>query len=147
MGTDEPSCSCAPSGDSYCRLIEVECTTDTDCASGLTCQDVYGETTVVDPDGSTGTDPMPAPAPDPVSYCAPVGYGYWGGPTGSDVIANEAGVAGDAELASADRISWGENGPSGSGSKGSSSACSTTGGDASLTLLGLIGLVGFLRRR
>ena len=148
MGSTEPDCSCAPSGDSYCRLIEVECATDADCASGLTCQDGYGETSVVDPDDGSGTDPMPSPDPAPaVSYCAPVGYGYWGGPAGNDVIANEAGVTSDAELASADRISWGENGPSGSGSKGSTSACSTTGGDASLTLLGLIGLFGFLRRR
>lgn len=158
---EEPTCSCAPSGDFYCKIIEVECDTDTDCASGLKCMDVYASGgTTVDPEavppaegsgGATGSGDAPTPTPDPAAeatrYCAPSGYGYWGGPSSSgDVVANEAGIGSNAELSGSDRVSWGP-GASDSSSKGDTSGCSTTGGEASLTFLGLVGLFGFLRRR
>jgi hypothetical protein len=136
-------CVCEPSGELYCQVIIVECNTDADCAQDLECISGPSETTVsVDPDGSV----TPEPAPAPVSYCLPPGYGYWGGTSGADVVAQESGANGD--LATTDRVSWGTN-PSdgGSGSKGSTASCATIEGDAALSLLGLFGLVGFFRRR
>jgi len=140
----QPDCICEPSGEKYCQVIVVECDTNADCAQDLECISGPSETTVsVDPDGSDTMSTDPAPAP--VSYCLPPGYGYWGGTSGGDVVAQESGVNGT--LSTSDRISWGTNASDGSGSKGTTDGCSTTKGDASLSLLGLLGLVGWFRRR
>lgn len=142
--TTEPDCTCEPSGEKYCNLVQVECATDADCADGLTCVQGPSETVVsVDENGTTTMD---TPAP-PVSYCMPAGYGYWGGPTGGDAVAAEAGVDSSANFTGSDRIAWGDDGSDSSGSKGGSSSCSTASGDGVLSMLGLLGLVGLVRRR
>jgi MYXO-CTERM domain-containing protein len=94
-------CTSEPTGEFYCRLIETTCSTDADCAAGLTCQEQYGDgvacggaTPDLPEDGSGsgggsggGADPdqdraLPADCvpPAPTYACAPPGfnggYGY-----------------------------------------------------------------------
>lgn len=148
----EPDCVCEPSGENYCQVIEVECTTDADCADGLACVAGGGDTIVpeplddsTDPDGGT-VEPTPVDPAPAVSYCLPPGYSYWGGPTGDSAIAAEAGIEGDANFAGSDRVSWGTD--ANGGTKGEASGgCATVGGEATLSLLGLMGLFGWVRRR
>jgi MYXO-CTERM domain-containing protein len=147
----DTDCSCEPSGENYCRLIEVECTTDADCAGALTCQDMYGgdAPTIVCVDG----EPCPDPAPvDPTSYCAPDGYGYYGGGVGgggySEAVANATGNE-DANVTQSEREEFfpvdGTNGDG--GSKQSPSGCSTASGGAGGSLLLLLAGLLFGRRR
>lgn len=72
---DDADCTCEPSGERYCELIEASCTSDADCAiDGWTCMEMWGDTPVC-----ISEDPAECPEPDeaPASagQCAPPGYG------------------------------------------------------------------------
>ncbi len=109
---EEPVGSCtemcdAPSGEKYCELQQVECTSDSDCAGDLKCQEVEiyeaapapacaggGSTDPVEPGGddegtgsgedSEGTTEPDCPEPEPVTptvenYCLPENWERWVG--------------------------------------------------------------------
>jgi hypothetical protein len=138
-------CTCEPTGDTYCELVETECSSDADCENGLSCQEFPGGT-VTCPVGEPCDQETEAP-----SYCAPEGYVYWGGPyveSGAgygDTVASAAGHD-NAETTSTQREEFFPvDGEPGSGDKQSPSACSTamasgSGGGLFLFLIGLFAL-------
>lgn len=65
-GTTESSCGCAPSGFFACQLQTIACDADTDCPSGLTCQDNGAGACWVSSDGTSGCT-----TPDPAKQCQP----------------------------------------------------------------------------
>lgn len=142
------SCTCAPSGQKYCELNEVACSSDSDCSGSLVCVDLGTEPSTLactsDPDGEVRCDePVEPPAPE--EYCAPVGYDDWGGASGGaghDRVAEATGQSQD-NLSSTDRIEWGPE--ANDGSKSESGGCSAAGADASV--FGLLLLAGMLLRR
>lgn len=54
--TPEPECTCEPTGASSCSPLEVECSADTDCVEGWTCE-LWPDTPVCDPEGSCEEEP------------------------------------------------------------------------------------------
>ncbi len=154
--------SCAPSGQSYCQLVERACDSAADCGAGFVCESfsypspgVPG-TCSVDPDGTEVCDDGgPVEPPPAESYCLPEGWQTWGAPSGggsygpdSPISSNQDGEVVGAESARAPR-------QDGSGfpatNDGSASGCQVgaAGGAAGsgLSLLALIAGVFGLRRR
>jgi len=143
-GTPEEDCSCEPSGEFYCELVEVECTSDADCIDGFICLDSpnAGVPCSITPDG---TEDCGEPVESP-SLCVPESYNDWVGaggggfPTASDDLASESGGAprNDAEQTAASTDDPTEE-----------DGCSSTGTPAaSMPLwLGLAALIGFRRRK
>ena len=158
-GDDSCESSCAPTGQKYCAIVEVECTSDADCGEGFECE-LYdapiATDCAVDPDG--GDEDCVSEEPEATSgYCAPEGWGYWGG--GYDEDGGTSGGApnapggqgwdlSDAEAARAGDADAGQD----DDSDGSTSGCTTTrsaapvGGGLGLLAM-LLGLVGVRTRR
>lgn len=158
---EEPDCVCEPADTAYCQLIEVECTSDSDCVGDLTCQDGYGGGSepspgvpcMVDEDGNTDCPDTDPPEPvEPTSYCAPPGYGYYGagvdGGGYGESVANATGRD-DATVTNSEREEFFPvDGTDGDGDKQSPSSCSTAnGGPSGSLLLLLVGLLLTRRRR
>ncbi len=145
----EDDCVCEASGENYCQLIEVECSSDADCAGELTCQEAYSVGAgVVCPDGEECPDQPPEPV-ETVSYCAPDGYGYYGGGY-AEAVADAAGRDGSTVTKSEREEFFPVDGTDdGSGSKQSPSSCSTAAGVGEGSLLFLLAglMLGRRRRR
>lgn len=122
--TPDEDCSCAPTGDMYCQIIEVACDTDSDCAQDLVCEDFSRPTVCeVTPDGDETCDTQ-EDVDD--AYCVPEDFDEWGYGDGTQRIAEETGHSAN-DLESAERDSFfGPGESSGSGSKSDAGGCSTT---------------------
>ena len=146
---EEPDCTCAPSDEAFCKLIEVTCDTDAECADGLLCVEAPPQ-------------PMPAiacapdtecpdlVAPEPESFCAPDDYVGWGGAAGGVDRASEVSANSEGEFQTAERVSWGEE-PTTGGSDDDDDGCSVTGVNGGKSAAGLLpllfGFFAFRRRR
>jgi MYXO-CTERM domain-containing protein len=142
-GTPEEDCSCEPSGEFYCELVQVECTTDADCIDGFVCVDSpdAGVPCTITPDG---TEECGEPVESP-SLCLPESYGDWVGagggfPGSADDLASESGGAPRTDT---------EQNAASSDDPTEEDGCSSTGTPAaSMPLwLGLAALIGFRRRK
>lgn len=145
--TDPPesNCTCEPLGEKYCQLIEVECTTDADCAGDLTCQEIFSDDapTMACAEG----EPCPEPDPvDPTSYCAPVGYSYYGTDVANgsydEAVAEASGRDGNVTSSERSEFFPVDGDPSDGNGKSDPGGCSSTGGSGEASLLAL--LFGFI---
>lgn len=143
---DGEDCGCEPTGEFYCELIPVECTSDADCGEGLSCvtgpaDDVICTAT---PDGDESCD---EPS-ETVSYCIPDGY--------EDYL--DAGLGGRGESVAADDDSLDGGGTSaptseeaqnGASSDGDdeASGCAATGSAGGSGWLMALAMLGLIRRR
>jgi hypothetical protein len=85
-----PGCevTCENSDAKYCKLVEQECSADSDCFSGFSCVSnllppVSGDC-AVSSDGDDECDDTPAPS-ESKSYCLPDGWERWGGSPGGGI--------------------------------------------------------------
>lgn len=148
----EPECSCEPLDEKYCKLIEVECDVDGDCSGDLTCQEIFADEapTIACAPGEECPEPEPV---DPTSYCAPVGYDYYGTDVAAgnyDEVVEEASGR-EGEVTSSERSEFFpvDGSPSDGDSKRDPSGCTTAagGGAGGSLLLLALGFLGLRRRR
>jgi hypothetical protein len=171
-GRSETECSCSPTGDFYCDLIETECTSDGDCAGDMVCDELYGqggETTVCvsSPDGGTECDVDAGSSTEATLYCQPddlerwigaAGHVYGGTSYDEATGGSNGGTEGGERDVLSSEVDRGSGATSGGGGGGSESAgCASTGlagsaGGAAGGMLGFMmvvafGLAGARRRR
>lgn len=142
---DSPEeCSCEPSGEFYCELVQVECATDADCIDGFVCVD--------SPDGdvpcsidSEGNEECGEPV-DSASYCLPESYEDWAG--GGGLPTTDEDLAGESDGEPRNDDGAQENSAAGDDPT-EEDGCSSTGSPASSMPLwmGLAALIGFRRRK
>ncbi len=163
-GTPEDNCSCQGTGTKYCKLIETECTNDTDCPGDMVCADgpdsASSTTCSVSSDGTTDC-PDAGTSGSATKYCMPPDYERWAGASrgGGDTAAYEPQSGASSNGGSGTSSGSAEHSEHvvdvdrGGHSTASSGGCSSTGmgGAASGSLAGLalffLGLVGIRRRR
>lgn len=142
-----PDCSCEPSGEFACVVIEAACSTDANCPAGWSCEDNGKGVCWSGPEGE-GCEPA-----DPAKLCAPP-YSRLGGGRGVDLDDGETSGSGNGA----------PEGPVTSGNEGGSDqkdsevvtterGCSVTGSPRSPSaaamwlMLGLAGALVSRRRR
>lgn len=156
--------SCAPSGQSYCQIVERACDSAADCGAGFVCES-FGQTEPgvpgtceVDEEGNEiCNDGGPVEPPPAESYCLPEGWQTWGAPSGggsygpdSPIASNQDGEVVGAESARPARQD-GSGFPASDDPSADGGGCQVgaAGGSAGggLSLLALIAGVFGLRRR
>ena len=89
---EEDNCTCSPTGQNQCVLIETVCTGDEQCPEGWSCQaEPSPAISCVEIPGEDIDCPEPEPA---TSLCVPPNWGSWGAEAGSfsDAIDNATGA-------------------------------------------------------
>lgn len=92
----EPECTCEPTGDRYCAPIEVECTDDTACGAGWTCE-IYGDAPVTCYDDPESDEPVcEEPTLADHGVCLPPYWDvYWYEPDSAELGGVEAATGSD----------------------------------------------------
>lgn len=157
----DPACqsTCTPSSQKYCELQQVTCSSDADCAQGLSCEEFSyggGEVCTVS-DGDDGSEPVCSSEPaTSESYCVPPDWQRWYGDSGADYDAPTSSPRDALEKSTGNgwKIVDAENAASPSTQEDASAdgGCQSTGmgqsgSTAALSLLSLFGLIGWRRRK
>jgi MYXO-CTERM domain-containing protein len=145
VGT-EPNCGCSPSGEFYCELQVLPCSTASECPSGFSCEQ-NPETGVCNggssEPGGTSVEPTCEPSTGPENVCFPpyYQYGYAVDIAGEfDRAASGVPTSADGEAASGAEADDVE-------ATGGCTVVPAAGAGSSASLLGLLALVGLAARR
>jgi uncharacterized protein (TIGR03382 family) len=168
-------CTCSGTGDYYCELDEVKCTSDSDCAGDLVCDEMFGQddggTTICvsSPDGGSECEVDAGSSSDTTQYCQPADLERWIGAaghvyggsaqdeaSGGSNGGSSGGSNSDGRDVLSSEVDRGNGATSGGGGgQGSESAgCASTGlfggsagGALGFIVLAAFGVVGVRRRR
>jgi hypothetical protein len=144
-----PSCTCFPSGTSYCRVIDKICVAASDCPSGWTCEQTMGVGCATPVDPTTGVSAPCDPGPQPPKQCVPPYNVYGGGASEAPRSANgSSGTGGTAGVATT--LSGPAPAPAAAQDPGGGASCSVGRASDGLGLAWLAALgaaVASVRRR